>query len=301
MSTEEIAGSVVLFLASTLASAAGIGGGGLNLPILIVIFGFGFSKGAVLSLWTVFGNIVAQFALNYNARHPEKMSRPLIYWDVVVVLLPAQLGGASIGVLLSDVCPKTVLIILALVILLYADTKTLLKGIDKWKKETLHLKMGASVASIEAPLLDASTHTDATEDIDILIQQELDQRVSELIHHTPLEVPWIEIKALCALWMINAALLVGMNQYGDCSLEKYLFLGATYPVLLSFCIGGFKYVSNYQKEFPKSVLPSDLVWAEVSSTPALPPVTYHRSPTTRLWPLSLSESSAPCLGLVEAS
>jgi hypothetical protein len=262
MSATDVAGSVVLFLASTLASAAGIGGGGLNVPILIVVFGFGFTKAAVLSLWTVFGNILAQFSLNYNARHPELMSRPLIYWDVVVVLLPAQLGGASIGVLLSDVCPKTVLILLAMVILLYADTKTLLKGIDKWNKETLHLKLEAS---LESPLLDKSTHTEATEDIDIMIQQELDERVSELIQHTPLEVPWIQIKALCALWMINAALLVGMNQYGDCSLEKYLFLAATYPVLLSFCIGGFKYVSSHQEKFPKSVLASDLVWAQVAA------------------------------------
>jgi hypothetical protein len=174
----------------------------------------------------------------------------------VVVLLPAQLGGASIGVLLSDVCPKTVLILLAMVILLYADTKTLLKGIDKWKKETLHLK---------SPLLDQSSQIEVTQDIDIMIQQELDERVSELIQHTPLEVPWIQIKALCALWMINAALLVGMNQYGDCSLEKYLFLAATYPVLLSFCIGGFKYVSSHQEKFPKSVLASDLVWAQVAA------------------------------------
>jgi hypothetical protein len=256
----DIVGSIVLFLASTLASAAGIGGGGLNVPILIVIFGFGFSKAAVLSLWTVLGNIIAQFLLNYNARHPEKMSRPLIYWDVVVVLLPAQLGGASIGVLLSDVCPKTILVLLALIILCFADVKTLVKGLDKWKTETIHLK---AEASLEAPLLDGSTHTEKTEDIDILIQQELDERVSEIIQHTPLEVPWDEIKALCVLWIINAALLIGMNQYGDCSLEKYLFLGATYPVLLIFCVGGFKYVSSHQENNPKSVLPSDLVWADV--------------------------------------
>jgi hypothetical protein len=297
----DIVGSVVLFLSSTLASAAGIGGGGLNVPILIVIFQFGFSKAAVLSLWTVLGNITAQFFLNYNSRHPEKMSRPLIYWDVVVVLLPAQLGGASIGVLLSDVCPKTVLVLLALIILCFANAKTFFKGLDKWKKETIHLK---AESALEAPLMDASNHTEKTEDIDILIQQELDERVSEIIHHTPLEVPWDEIKALCVLWIINAALLIGMNQYGDCSLEKYLFLGATYPVLLVFCIGGFKYVSDYQEKHPKSVLPSDLVWADVGPlppppllTPSLPP----RSPTILLWPHSSWGSSVLSSGSEEAS
>lgn len=258
MLARDIGGSILLYFGATLASAAGIGGGGLNLPILVVIFGFGFSKAAVLSLWTVLGNILAQFSLNYNARHPEKLSRPLIYWDVVLVLLPAQLGGASIGVLLSDVFPQTCLVILAMIILLYAGIKTLFKGIDKWKKETLKL---SEKQVITTPLVESDSSK--TDDVELLIQQELDGRLSELIQHTPLEVPWAEIRALVGLWIVNASLLIGMNQFGDCSLEKYLFLGATYPVLISFCVGGFYYVSNHQKQFPATVLPSDLNWAEV--------------------------------------
>lgn len=254
---QDIGGSIVLYLASTLASAAGIGGGGLNVPILIVLFGFGFSKAAVLSLWTVLGNILAQFSLNYNARHPEKMARPLIYWDVIVVLLPAQLGGASIGVILSDLCPKTILVILAMIILSFACIKTLIKGIDKYKKESHHILSEKTL--IETPLIEKSEHMD-----DAAIEQQLDERVSDVIKHTPLEIPWDEIKALVALWIFNFSLLVGMNQYGDCSLEAYLFLGSTYPVLISFCIGGFIYVTNYQKNFPATVLPSDLNWDKVS-------------------------------------
>ena len=258
---QDIGGSIVLYLAATLASSAGIGGGGLNVPILIVIFQFSFSKAAVLSLWTVLGNILSQFSLNYNSRHPEKLSRPLIYWDVILVLLPAQLGGASIGVILSDLCPKTILVILAMIILAYAFTKTLRKGIDKYKKETSELLALQDV--LITPLVSKHSKEDIYDIDDATIEQQLVLRVSEQIKITPLEVPWEEIQALIILWIINFSLLVGMNQFGDCSLEAFLFLGSTYPILISFCVGGFIYVSNYQKTHPSSVLASDLIWTEV--------------------------------------
>jgi uncharacterized membrane protein YfcA len=79
-----IAGSAVLFLSTTLASAAGIGGGGLTLPVLIIIFGFAFSKSVVLSLCSVLGNTLLQVVVNFSLRHPQEISRPLIYWDAIL-------------------------------------------------------------------------------------------------------------------------------------------------------------------------------------------------------------------------
>ena len=40
INTNEIIGSVALFLVIGMASAAGIGGGGLTMPVIIIFFGF---------------------------------------------------------------------------------------------------------------------------------------------------------------------------------------------------------------------------------------------------------------------
>ena len=79
-----IVGSLALFLGSTLASAAGIGGGGLALPILITIFNFPFDKSVVLSLYAVWGNTLLQILFNFSLRHPQNVTRPLIYWDAIL-------------------------------------------------------------------------------------------------------------------------------------------------------------------------------------------------------------------------
>lgn len=94
----DIVGSIVLYLSCTLASAAGIGGGGLS--VLLVIFNFGFRKGVLLSLWSVLGNVLAQVLLALKAHHPLDKCRTLVYWDLVFVLLPAKLFGATIGELI---------------------------------------------------------------------------------------------------------------------------------------------------------------------------------------------------------
>jgi hypothetical protein len=91
----DIVGSLVLYLSCTLASAAGVGGGGLS--VLLVVFNFGFRKGVLLSLWTVFGNILAQTLLAIHTHHPLDKCRTLVYWDLIFVSLPAKLFGATIG------------------------------------------------------------------------------------------------------------------------------------------------------------------------------------------------------------
>ena len=93
------------------------------------------SNTVVFSLCTVLGNYISQSYINWNARHPKDPKRPLIYWDAVLVLLPAQLGGANLGNIVKQALPDTVLIILAMVVLIYAGIKTLRKGLKLWKLE----------------------------------------------------------------------------------------------------------------------------------------------------------------------
>lgn len=144
MVSNELLGSFILYLSCCLSSSGGIGGGGLNLPILLVIFQFKYSTAVVLSLCTVLGNYIAQFLLNCNQRHPDEAKRPLIYFDAALILLPAQLGGSNIGVLIAALLPTTIILIVAMFLLLVVAVKMILKGIKIWKKETKMLTSGSN-------------------------------------------------------------------------------------------------------------------------------------------------------------
>ena len=138
----------------------------------------------ILSLCTVLGNYIAQTSLNYKKYHPYCKRRPLIYWDVVLVLLPAQLAGSNIGVLLSQILPETILIILALLVTIYALIKTYKKGMTYYNKESETL--------LTQPLLrfdsnDDSFHT-SNKSLEIMNVDKLNLSVGSSENEVKLEV-----------------------------------------------------------------------------------------------------------------
>jgi len=110
-SPEFLVGCAVLFVCSTLAAAGGIGGGALNVPILLAVFGYSYKEAVVLSLCAVAGNTLSQVIVNSHKSHPLDKTRPIIYFDAALLLIPAQLGGNNIGVLLAAVLPTTILMV----------------------------------------------------------------------------------------------------------------------------------------------------------------------------------------------
>lgn len=88
-------GALAVYAACTLAAAGGIGGGSINLPIYLVLYLFSYDRAVVLSLVTVMGNYFSQVGINMQKRHFSKPSRPMIYWDCILILMPAQLGNSQ--------------------------------------------------------------------------------------------------------------------------------------------------------------------------------------------------------------
>ena len=130
-----IGGCITLYFGGLIAAAGGVGGGGLIVPILLLVFGYDLDTSVNLSVCMVVGSSLAQFIININKRHPIVLSRPLIYWELVLTLLPSQLGGANIGQILSKMLPESFVYILALLVLSVASTLTLKKGLHKWHVE----------------------------------------------------------------------------------------------------------------------------------------------------------------------
>lgn len=127
---------IVLYFAGSIASAGGIGGGGVNVPLLLVLGGFDYKDAVVFSLCTVLGNHLAQSYINWPISHPYVKQRPLIYWDLILFLLPTQLGGSNLGVIISDAPPELLLLICAFLILALAIAKTYYKFMSYYHEES---------------------------------------------------------------------------------------------------------------------------------------------------------------------
>lgn len=125
---------VLMFAIAVCAGAAGIGGGGLNVPILMMVGSFGIKEAVPLSHAAVMGNAFAQLLVNAPQRHPNAPVRPLIHYELAILALPAQLGGNSLGVVVGQIFPPTLLIVLSLSMLLIAATKTGMKAVETFKK-----------------------------------------------------------------------------------------------------------------------------------------------------------------------
>ena len=129
-------GTFVIFLGGVLAGMSGIGGGGLNVPLLMLVMNFAVWEEAVpLSHMIVFGNAIAQNIVNLQRKHPLQANRPLVDFSAPLLLLPAQLGGNSLGVLIGPSFPSTIMTILASVLLSLAGLKTLRTAVKAYRKE----------------------------------------------------------------------------------------------------------------------------------------------------------------------
>ena len=140
-------GTFVIFLGGVLAGMSGIGGGGLNVPLLMLIMNFEVWEEAVpLSHMIVFGNAIAQNIVNLQRKHPLMPNRPLVDFSAPLLLLPAQLGGNSLGVLIGPSFPGTIMTILASILLTLAGAKTLRTAVKAYKKENAQMAEAVRIA-----------------------------------------------------------------------------------------------------------------------------------------------------------
>jgi uncharacterized membrane protein YfcA len=139
------AGIVAACVGLILAAGGGIGGGGILVPIYILIMRFSARYGIPLSNVTILGGALANNAFNMQKRHPNKnVNRPVIDFDLVLLMEPPTIAGAVIGSILNKVLPEFVITTL-LVIVLGATT------LRTWQSaEKQAAKEAAAAAAAEA-------------------------------------------------------------------------------------------------------------------------------------------------------
>ena len=103
LTTSDCIGFFLATLGLMVAAGGGIGGGGILVPIFSLVHGFSAKHAIPLSNVTVFGGAVANTVLNARKRHPLA-DRPLVDWDLILVMEPLTIAGALIGAVAHGYC-----------------------------------------------------------------------------------------------------------------------------------------------------------------------------------------------------
>lgn len=89
----DIVGTTLVGIGLMIAASGGVGGGGILVPLLIIVFGFHPKYAIPLSNFTILGSSVTNMILNLPKRHPDAQ-RPLVDWDLILVMEPVTMAGA---------------------------------------------------------------------------------------------------------------------------------------------------------------------------------------------------------------
>lgn len=139
LSTSDRVGFSLAICGLMLAAGGGIGGGGILVPIYILVMGFSPKHGIPLSNVTVFGGAIANMVLNTQKRHPLA-DRPLIDWDLILVMEPLTIAGALIGAFLNKILPEQLLTFMLVLLLSFTAYNSLKKAIKMYKTESRILR-----------------------------------------------------------------------------------------------------------------------------------------------------------------
>jgi uncharacterized membrane protein YfcA len=134
VSVWDILATISTFLAGVISSGGGIGGGGLYIPLLTSVGQFAAHLAVPISMAMICGASLMTFFIQVYERHPTA-DRPLIDYDVCMLLEPATLAGTVIGVFLNVMFPGWLILILVLILLSITAYRMFNKGIETWAKE----------------------------------------------------------------------------------------------------------------------------------------------------------------------
>lgn len=113
-------GSILIFIASGIANASGLGGGLLILPILYVVMRFYPNEAIPLSKMILLFGSLASFIQNAKTKRPGRNSKALDY-DIISLCAPNLLFGTTLGITLYGILPVTlILVLLGLLLCFYA-------------------------------------------------------------------------------------------------------------------------------------------------------------------------------------
>lgn len=162
----EYIGMVVIFILSGLGAASGLGGGPLMTPTFILIWFFSSYDAIPLSQLVIFCSCLMTIYVRMQQRHPEA-NRPMIDWDLLVLLEPPIITGTLFGVLLNYVLPDWSILIMLELLLIFCTYSAGKKTLEDHRKEVKRRQNEIAPENNEAQELQAKAqrvHEDPKEE-----------------------------------------------------------------------------------------------------------------------------------------
>jgi uncharacterized membrane protein YfcA len=148
LTTKDAIGFACAIVGLMIAAGGGIGGGGILVPIYILVMGFSPKHAIPLSNITILGGAIANMFLNIPKKHPLT-DRPLVDWDLILVMEPLTVAGALIGAFLNNIIPEKVLAVMLVALLSFTAHNTLKKAIKMYNKESAGMSEKQSRQNLE--------------------------------------------------------------------------------------------------------------------------------------------------------
>lgn len=141
-----------------------MGGGGILVPIFCLVMGFPTKQAIPLSNITILGGALANAFLNWPKRHPQA-DRPLIDWDLMLIMVPLTLAGTLIGAIFNKLLPDLLLAILLAAALCAIAFKTISTAITLYNKESHSLVVKSGSVHLAGNNQDATESTPLVDNI----------------------------------------------------------------------------------------------------------------------------------------
>ena len=135
----DMVGFMLASLGATLGSLGGIGGGGLVVPCYVIVTRLNLKQAIPLGSVTVLGGSLAALMLNLKRRHPLA-DRPIIDWDLILVMEPLVLVGTLFGSILHRVVTGKILSVLLVLLLSIVAHTTLVKARRMFNAEKRYIE-----------------------------------------------------------------------------------------------------------------------------------------------------------------
>ncbi len=124
----------IIFIVSGLFNATGIGGGSLFVAYLISVLKYPTKTAIGISYSVLFGGSLAKTSFSIRLRNDES-KKPLINYDVAMILIPAMLVGSIVGLYLNEMFPDLLILMVMTILLLLALFKIYKKAVNRRLQE----------------------------------------------------------------------------------------------------------------------------------------------------------------------
>ncbi|CAD7923852.1 unnamed protein product [Amoebophrya sp. A120] len=195
---------VAAFFLCALAVGGGVGGGALYMPVYVGLLNDAHLA-VPLAKITTNGVAWSAFFFNLFARHPDDSRRPLINYDVALIMEPLTLIGTIIGVALNVILTSGHVLFTLVTVLGFTAYRTLEKGCKQRNKELAFLKDRAEATGI------SSAPSSAVELPSVTSQQEraalLGTETDDSSNPAPRWFPVDKFLTMVGLWVFHCACL----------------------------------------------------------------------------------------------